>query len=294
MTILATEAPAKINLSLFVGPPTPDGRHELVTVMDSLTLADDVRLTVGPEGLGADEVHCPGLAGPNLAAVAIDAFRERTGWNGPPVRVQITKRIPVAGGMAGGSADAAAVLRLLAAATDIDDQRLLEEIGAGLGSDVPSQVRGGLLLAIGAGERLRPLPRHEPYSALVLPVAAELSTAEVYAEADRLGIPRDALGLARALTRTQAALSSQTLLEKVHNDLEAAARSLCPAIDEALDAARRAGSDQAIVSGSGPTVVGLFCGDSHRDRAAAGRAALDAEGRSPGAIFAQPLEPMDQ
>lgn len=288
--ILADEAPAKINLCLFVGPALPDGRHELVTVMDSLTLADNVRLTVGPAGLVADEVVCPAVAGPNLAAAAVAAFRACTGWAGSPVRVQITKRIPIAGGMAGGSADAAAVLRLLAAAADIDDPRLLEEIAASLGSDVPGQVRGGPLLATGVGARLRPLPRREAYSALVLPVAAELATVEVYAEADRLGIPRNALELARALTRTQAALSSETLLEKVHNDLEPAARSLCPAIDEALQAATRTGSDRAIVSGSGPTVVGLFLGDHRRDRAAAARAALEAEGRSPPAILAEPVE----
>jgi len=293
MNVFATEAPAKINLSLFVGPTIADGRHEIVTVMDSLTLADDILLTIGPDGLSADEVECPGVEGPNLAAAAIDAFRERTGWDGPPVQVQITKHIPIAGGMAGGSADAAAVLRLLAAAADIHDERLLEDIGSELGADVPSQVRGGLLLASGIGGRLRPLMRREPYTAIVLPVAAELSAADVYAEADRLGLARDALELARSLTRTQAALSSETLLDKVHNDLEAAARSLCPAIDEALAAARRAGSDQAFVTGSGPTVIGLFSGDFHRDRAAAGLAALEAEGRTPAPIVTKPMGPID-
>jgi 4-diphosphocytidyl-2-C-methyl-D-erythritol kinase len=291
MTVLATEAPAKINLCLFVGPKTPDGRHEIVTVMDSLSLVDDIRLTVGPDGLDADEVECPGVEGPNLADAAIAAFRERTGWDGPPVHVKIRKRIPIAGGMAGGSADAAAVLHLLAAAADIADRRLLEDIAAGLGSDVPSQVRGGMLLATGVGDRLRPAPRPEPYSAVVLPVTTELSTADVYAEADRLGVARDTLELARSLTRMQAALSSETLMEKLHNDLEAAARSLSPAIDEALDAARRAGSDHPIVSGSGPTVVGLFFGDRHEERAAVAREALVAEGRFPAPILARPMAP---
>ncbi|MGH2920356.1 MAG: 4-(cytidine 5'-diphospho)-2-C-methyl-D-erythritol kinase [Solirubrobacteraceae bacterium] len=292
MTAFATEAPAKINLSLYVGPTIADGRHELVTVMDSLSLVDDVRLTVGPAGLDADEVRCPGVDGVNLAAAAIDAFRSRAGWDGPPVLVEITKRIPVAGGMAGGSADAAAVLRLLAAAADVHDRRMLEDIAGELGSDVPSQVRGGLALATGVGARLRPLPRLELYSVLVLPIDAQLSAAGVYAEADRLGIPRNALELARALTRTQAALSSETLLEKLHNDLEPAARSLCPAIDEALDAALRVGSDHAMVAGSGPTVIGVFYGDLHADRASAAHAALATEGRSPAAILAQPVEPM--
>jgi len=288
VTVFSTEAPSKVNLSLFVGPTTADGRHEIVTVMDSLTLADDVRLTVGADGLQADEVICPGVEGPNLAAAALAAFRERTGWDGPPVRVQIIKRIPLAGGMAGGSADAAAVLRMAASAYELNDPRLLQEIAAGLGSDVPSQIRGGLQLATGVGGRLRALPRYELYTALVLPVDAELSTAAVYAEADRLDIPRQPLELARALTRMQAALSSNTLLEQVHNDLQDAARSLCPQIDEALDAARRAGSDAALVSGSGPTVVALFFGATHRERAVAGLAALQAEGRLPAAILAEP------
>ncbi len=289
--IYATEAPAKINLSLYVGPKLPDGNHDLVTVMDSLTLVDDIRLTVGPAGLEDDTVDCPGVEGPNLASAAIAAFREHTGWDGPPVHVHITKRIPVSGGMAGGSSDAAAVLRLLSAAADIDDRWMLGEVAATLGADVPSQIRGGMLLATGVGERVRPLQRYESYSALVLPVDAELSAAEVYAEADRLGIPRDPLELARALTRTQAALSSETLMEKLHNDLEAAARALCPAIDEALDAAHRAGADTAIVSGSGPTVVGLFFEEFHRERAAAGLATLETEDRSPAAILAKPADP---
>jgi 4-diphosphocytidyl-2-C-methyl-D-erythritol kinase len=292
MTVLASEAPAKVNLCLFVGPTTGDGRHEIVTIMDSLTLADDVRLTIGAKGLAEDEILCPGVEGPNLAAAALAAFRERTGWAGPPVRVQITKRIPIAGGMAGGSADAAAVLRMAAGAAEIDDPRLLLEIAAGLGSDVPSQIAGGLQLATGAGGRLRPLPRREPYSALVLAVDAELSTAAVYAEADRLGEPREAIELARALTRTQAALSSETLLERLHNDLQDAARSLCPQIDEALEAARRAGSDDALVCGSGPTVLGLFFGAAHRDRAVAGLQALEVEGRLPAAILSEPAAPI--
>ena len=292
MKSFASEAPAKVNLLLFVGPPTGDGRHEIVTVMDSLSLVDDVRFTVGLDGLDGDEISCPGVDGPNLAAAALAAFRERTGWESPPVRIEITKRIPVAGGMAGGSADAAAVLRMAAAAAEIDDPALLLEIAAGLGSDVPSQVRGGLQLATGAGERLRALPRQETYTALVLPVQAALSAAAVYAEADRLGMPRERLDLARSLTRTQAALSSATLLENVQNDLQGAARSLCPQIDEALEAARGVSCDAELVCGSGPTVLALFFGAEHRERAAHGLDALRASRRSPAAILARPVGPI--
>jgi 4-diphosphocytidyl-2-C-methyl-D-erythritol kinase len=292
MKILTTQARAKVNLCLFVGPLRPDGRHEVVTLMDSLALCDDVRMVVGPEGLTADEVICPGVRGPNLAAAALAAFRAETKWDGPPVRLEIDKRIPIAAGMAGGSADAAAALRLAAEAASLDDLRWLQDIAEELGADVPSQIRGGLVLATGVGARLRPLDARLEYSVVVVPVAAELRAADVYAEADRLGLGRDALGLARSLTRVQAALSSETVLDRVHNDLQDAACSLCPAIEEALEAALAAGADHAIVSGSGPTVLALFSDDAHRERAMAAHAALEAAGRSPAPMLTGPAGPM--
>ncbi|MDX6676894.1 MAG: 4-diphosphocytidyl-2-C-methyl-D-erythritol kinase [Solirubrobacteraceae bacterium] len=292
MKILTTKARAKINLCLFVGPLRSDGRHEVVTLMDSLTLCDEVRLVVGVDGLAADEVVCPGVQGPNLAAAALAAFRAETKWDGPPVRLEIDKRIPIAAGMAGGSSDAAAALRLAAEAAGLDDLRWLQDIAEGLGADVPSQIRGGLVLATGIGARLRPLAERLAYSVIVLPVATELRAADVYAEADRLGLGRDALGLARSLTRLQAALSSETILDRVHNDLQEAACSLCPAIEEALEAALTAGADHAIVSGSGPTVLGLFSDEDHRDRATDAHAALMAAGRSPAPILTRPAGPM--
>ena len=292
MKILTTQARAKINLCLFVGPMRPDGRHEVVTLMDSLALNDEVRMVIGPDGLSADEVICPGVQGPNLAAAALEAFRQQTKWDGPPVRVEIDKQIPIAAGLAGGSADAAAVLRLAAEAGGLDDLRWLEDIAGSLGADVPSQVRGGLVLATGIGARLRPLADRLQYSVVVVPVASELRAGAVYAEADRLGLCRDTLDLARSLTRTQAALSSETILFRVQNDLQDAAISLCPAIEEALDAALAAGADHALVSGSGPTVLGLFIEERHRERAAAAHAALLAAGRSPAPMLTQPAGPM--
>jgi 4-diphosphocytidyl-2-C-methyl-D-erythritol kinase len=292
MTDLRSPARAKINLCLFVGPSRNDGRHEVVTLMDSLDLSDDVSLELGPRGLRADEVICPGVSGTNLAASALRAFRHRTGWDGPPMRLRIDKRIPVAGGMAGGSADAAAALRLAAEAAGIDNPWQLEEIAAELGADVPSQVRGGLVLATGEGSRLRRLHLGLEYAAVVLPVAGELTSADVYAEADRLGIPRDPLGLARSLTRVQAAISAETVLDHVHNDLQDAARSLCPAVDDALEAAINAGADHALVSGSGPTVLALFIEVGHRERAATAHETLLAEGRTPAPILSRPAGPV--
>lgn len=262
---------AKINLSLFVGPTRADGRHELVTVFEPLELADT--LTLAPAAGDADEVVCPGVEGPNLAARALAAFRAATGWDGAPVRIDIDKRIPIAAGMAGGSADAAAALRLARRASGLGDDALLHELATGLGADVPGQVRPRRVLATGAGEHLHELP--QPAAAagvLVLPCASGLSTPAVFAEADRLGLPRDAAALQDALDEVRAAADDPPLV----NELEPAARSLCPAIDGALEDARAAGAHHAMVSGSGPTVVGLF-----NDPAAAARAAASLEGRRP-------------
>lgn len=291
MTLLTTEARAKINLCLYVGPQRGDGRHEVVTLLDSLTLCDDVRMQTDPPGVVADEVLCRGVEGPNLAAAALRAFRQATGWDGPGVRLEIDKHIPVAGGMGGGSADAAAALRLAREASGLGDRRLLEDIASTLGSDVPSQVRGGLVLATGEGSRLRPLNVSLPYSVVVMPIEARLSAADVYAEADRLGLPRETLDLARSLTRMQAALSAETILEHLHNDLQDAARSLCPQIDEALEAVLAAGADHALVSGSGPTVVGVFAGSGHAERAARVCESIAAEGRLPAPVVARPAGP---
>ena len=148
------------------------------------------------------------------------------------------------------------------------------------------------MLATGIGARLRPLDDRLDYSVVVVPVAAELRAADVYAEADRLGLARDALGLARSLTRVQAALSSETVLDRVQNDLQDAARSLCPAIDEALEDALAAGADHAIVSGSGPTVLALFSEEGHRERASAAAATLAEAGRAPAPILTGPAGPV--
>ncbi|MGH2875220.1 MAG: 4-(cytidine 5'-diphospho)-2-C-methyl-D-erythritol kinase, partial [Solirubrobacteraceae bacterium] len=137
-------APAKVNLGLFLGPiRTEDGRHELVTVMQSISLADELSLEWAPAGAERDETVCPGVEGApgeNLAARALAGFRAATGWNAPPLRLSIDKRIPVAAGLGGGSADAAGALRLARHASGLGDERLLRELGAVLGADVPAQI----------------------------------------------------------------------------------------------------------------------------------------------------------
>jgi 4-diphosphocytidyl-2-C-methyl-D-erythritol kinase len=278
-------APAKINVCLFLGPTRADGRHELVSVMQSITLADTVEL--GPAGAAHDEVVCPGVdASDNLALRAIEAFRAATGWAGPPVRVTIDKRIPIAAGMAGGSADAAATLRLLAGHTALGDPAALHGVAAGLGADVPAQLFPGRALATGAGEVVERLPAPEPsYGVLVLPSARGLSTASVFREADRLGLPRDAASLQERLTAVREALPDLPSTVAV-NELEPAARSLRPDIDEALAVAREAGARHALLSGSGPTVLGLFAAPEAARRAAE---RLAAAGHRPAPFAARTL-----
>ncbi len=243
--------------------------------MQSLALAD--RVTLSDHDGPGDEVRCPGVDGPNLCAAAIAAFRAATGWDGPPQLLEIAKHVPVAAGMGGGSGDAAAALRLLAARSGIADPALELELATALGADVPGQLRPGRVLATGAGEHVVRLPDPDPFGVLVLPSRERLSTAAVYAEADRMGLPRDAAGLA--------AVDPLARPEYV-NELEPAARALVPAIDRALALARRLGAHTAMVSGSGPTVVGLF-----ETPGAARRAARAAAGCDPPALASIPFIP---
>ena len=258
-------APAKLNLCLYLGAAREDGLHELCSLFEPLALADLITLPTSttPEGgqsridgTERDEIVCPGVDGENLATRALAALRER-GWDHPPLRIEIEKRIPVAAGLGGGSADAAAVLRL--AAGEVAD---LEEIAAGLGADVPSQLAPALALVRGAGERVERLPEPVPHAVLLLPDGGGLSTAEVFAEADRLGLGRPAEELDELAGRLRAAAgagaSPLDYSELLVNDLEPAARSLRPAIGAALDVLRAVGAPHALLTGSGPTAFGLF------------------------------------
>jgi 4-diphosphocytidyl-2-C-methyl-D-erythritol kinase len=260
-------APAKLNLCLFLGRTREDSLHELCSLFEPLALADLIELSEAE----ADEVRCPMVAGENLAARALAALRE-AGWERAPLRVEIEKRVPVAAGLGGGSADAAAVLRL--AAGEVAD---LPRLAAELGADVPSQLRPSLALVRGAGERVEPLPEPVPHAVVLLPGGGGLATAEVFAEADRLGLGRDAEELEALAIRLRevasAGASPLSYPELLVNDLEPAARSLRPAIGEALEQLREVGAPVALLGGSGPTAVGVFAG------LAAARAAAAAIGR---------------
>lgn len=263
-------APAKLNLCLYLGPRRADGLHELCSLFEPLARADLIEVSEAER----DEVLCPGVEGDpgrNLAARALAALREN-GWQGPPLRIEIEKRIPVAAGLGGGSADAAAVLRL-----GVDDLSVdmtgnssspdLMAIAARLGADVPSQLAPALALVQGAGERVERLPDPAPHAVLLLPGGGGLSTAAVFAEADRLGLGRDAEELEEVAAQLRAAAGAGAspfdYAELLVNDLEPVARSLRPDIGDALDALRALGPVEeggplVFMSGSGPTAVGLF------------------------------------
>jgi 4-diphosphocytidyl-2-C-methyl-D-erythritol kinase len=265
---------AKLNLVLQVGRRRGDGMHPVCSIFASLDLADDVDVTEA----AADAVDCPGVEGPNLAAAALLALRERRPRL-PPMHVRIEKRIPVAAGLGGGSADAAAVLRAASRlAGDPLDARDLRELAAGLGSDVPSQVEPRHALVQGLGEVVDPLEL-PPLAAVLVPQREGLATAAVYAELDRLGGGREALD--PGALRSLAAGGAEALARGLENDLEPAALALRPELASVLDSLRGAGAAGALVSGSGPTCFGLFA-DRRVARAAAGtiEGALVAELRS--------------
>lgn len=254
--MIRERAPAKVNLVLQVGDVRDDGLHELCSLFASLELADD--LTIEPLGRGADsdEVVSPGVSGPNLAIRAIEELRTALEGDVPPLRVTIDKRIPVAAGLGGGSADAAAVLR---AANQIAgaplDAGALRDIAARIGADVPSQVDPRHALVTGAGEHVEPLGL-PPMALVLVPQEQGLSTADVYRTADEIRSTRARLDPDRLRALAQAPLPD--LAAALENDLEPAALHLRPDLSRELEALTAAGALAARVTGSGPTTFGVF------------------------------------
>ncbi len=274
---MTLRAPAKLNLCLYLGPGRDDGLHEIRSLFCPLTLADRIVVTEADR----DQVVCPEVDGPNLAAGALAALRA-SGWRRPGLRVEIEKRIPVAAGLGGGSADAAAVLRL--ASGEVEG---IPELAAGLGADVPSQLDPAFALVGGAGEVVEPLPAPAHFGVVLVPAEGGLATADVYAESDRLGSGRSTDELDRLTeglrAATAAGASPLDYPQLLVNDLEPAACSLQPEIAAALSALGEVGAAITLVSGSGPTACGLFA-----DIVAADRAAAELPPRYANAIVAAP------
>jgi 4-diphosphocytidyl-2-C-methyl-D-erythritol kinase len=260
---VTVRAPAKVNLQLSVGPPGPDGFHDLATVFHAVSLFDDVIATPADEisvSLENPDPEVP-LDGDNLASRAAHALAEHAGVDAG-VHLRLVKRIPVAAGMAGGSADAAAALvacdALWGTGLARDD---LAELGAQLGSDVPFALLGGTAIGTGRGTLLSPVLARGEFH-WVFAVAQEgLSTPAVYRECDRLreqdGATVPDLATDESLMSALRAGDAKALGAALSNDLQGAAVSLQPALAQTLGAATELGALGAIVSGSGPTVAFL-------------------------------------
>ncbi|MFF8913869.1 4-(cytidine 5'-diphospho)-2-C-methyl-D-erythritol kinase [Streptomyces sp. NPDC015032] len=259
---VTVRVPAKVNVQLAVGAPRPDGFHDLANVFLAVGLYDEV--TVSP----ADElrVTCSGpdaakvpLDATNLAARAAIALAERHGI-APDVHLHITKDIPVAGGMAGGSADGAAALLACDTlwSTGATRQELLD-ICAELGSDVPFSLVGGAALGVGRGEQLTPIDVGGSFHWVFAVADGGLSTPAVYGEFDQLTAGTDVPDPAAsgALLDALRAGDTAALAGALSNDLQPAALSLRPSLADTLAAGTAAGALAALVSGSGPTTAFL-------------------------------------
>ncbi|MGV9744727.1 4-(cytidine 5'-diphospho)-2-C-methyl-D-erythritol kinase [Rhodococcus zopfii] len=264
-TPVTVRAPSKVNLHLAVGDLREDGYHELRTVFQALSLSDEVSVVpadaLSVQVRGADAALVPADS-TNLAWRAAELVAARAGRE-PAVAIMIDKGIPVAGGMAGGSADAAATLVALDALWHLGLGRdELDELAAELGSDVPFCLHGGIAIGTGRGEHLVPvLSRHTFHWVLAL-AKDGLSTPVVFRELDRLraeGDPRRVDGTDELL-HALACGDPHVLAPLLGNDLQAAALSLNPALRRTLRAGVEAGSLAGIVSGSGPTCA-FLCAD---------------------------------
>jgi 4-diphosphocytidyl-2-C-methyl-D-erythritol kinase len=282
---VTVRAPAKINLHLGVGPVRPDGFHPLATAYQAISLFSTVTATPAEDwsvtctaAVGIDVAGVP-LDDTNLALRAARLLAAEAGVD-QPVALHLDKGIPVAGGLAGGSADGAAALLACSVLWDLSlpPARLLELAGE-LGSDVPFGLLGGSASGHGRGELVEPLEDNGRYDWVVLTFPTGMSTPAVYADFDALHAGRDVPDpeIPPALVEALRAGNARALAQAVGNDLQAASLRLRPQLSEPLRAGLDASAYAALVSGSGPTCL-FLCGDP--DHAAQVAAALAPYGRA--------------
>ncbi|MCV7216698.1 4-(cytidine 5'-diphospho)-2-C-methyl-D-erythritol kinase [Mycobacterium crocinum] len=259
---VTVRVPGKVNLYLEVGDRRADGYHELTTVFHAVSLVDEVTvrnadvLSLQTVGEGAEQLPADER---NIAWQAAELMAEHVG-RAPDVEISIEKSIPVAGGMAGGSADAAAVLVAMNNLWELGlPRRDLHALAAQLGSDVPFALHGGTALGTGRGEELATVLARNTFHWVLAFGEGGLSTAEVYREIDRLRETGDPPRLTdpEPLLGALAGGNPRELAALLGNDLQAAALSLNPALRRTLRAGAEAGALAGIVSGSGPTCAFL-------------------------------------
>ena len=291
-------APGKINVFFEVGDVGDDGYHPVASVYQALSLYEDVWATTADDFTiavtGDVDISGVPLDDTNLAVRAARLIARRLEWEAG-IHLDIHKGVPVAGGMGGGSADAAATL---VAVNELIDGRLgaleLQELGAELGADVPFAVLGGTAIGTGRGDELAPALARGRVDWVLVTSAGGLSTPVVYRELDRLRALPDISPAYRvpqadpAVLQALRAGDSAALAAAVHNDLQQAALSLEPSLAAVLRAGEAAGALAGIVSGSGPTLAFLAADEaSARTLAArlteAGHTAIAAHGPVPGA-----------
>ena len=262
---VTVRVPAKINLQLSVGPREADGFHNLVTVFQAISIFDDVTVSFGHAKTGVsisitgDKTHGVPVNESNLAMKAVALMAKEYDLE-IDAHIEIKKSIPVAGGMAGGSADAAAAIVAIDYLYSLGMSREeMSDIAAQLGSDVPFMLSGGTAIGTGHGDQLTAALSRGTYHWVLALSTVGLSTPSVYTECDRM---RSELEIAQPQTNEvlmQALLAADAKLVGAHlvNDLQAAACSLRPALRLVLDVGQEYGALGALVSGSGPTVAFL-------------------------------------
>lgn len=264
-TSVTVRVPAKINLQLAVGPCEADKFHNLVTVFQAISIYDDVTITKSEPGSGitiaitGDQTHGVPSDATNLAVKAAQLIADEYNFI-IDAHIEVKKSIPVAGGMAGGSADAAAVIVGLSELYNLDISREESlEFGARLGSDVPFMITGGTAIGQGRGDQLTAALSRGTYHWVLALSSVGLSTPAVYQECDRLraGLDIAAPQTSDALMQSLLAADPKAVGLALQNDLQSAACSLRPALTLVLDVGEEYGALGAIVSGSGPTVAFL-------------------------------------
>lgn len=268
MSPVTVRVPAKVNLELVVGTSREDGYHDLATVFQAVSLFDDVtalpgdHLTVSVEGEGVDDVP---TGDDNLALVAARVLADHLGIEAK-AHLHVHKAIPVAAGMAGGSADAAGALLALDRLWDAKLERdTLVGLAGSIGADVPFGLVGHTAMGLGRGDKLTPVLARGHFHWVFAFADGGLATADVYAELDRMRAgsvlpePRVSDSVMSAL-RSGNAVSLGGVL---HNDLQRASVSLRPGLAMTLDVGEEYGALGAIVSGSGPTCAFLARDEEH-------------------------------
>lgn len=268
---VTVRVPAKVNLQLSVGPRESDGFHQLVTVFQAISIFDDVTIKIGEQGSGidisisGDQIHGVPTDASNLVAKAVELIAKKFEID-IDVSIEIKKSIPVAGGMAGGSADAAAAIVAIDELFDLKMTREeMHEIASQLGSDVPFLLSGGTAIGQGRGDQLTAALSRGTYHWVLALSSVGLSTPAVYGECDRLrqGLDISEPQISDALMQALLSADPSAVGKLLVNDLQPAACSLRPALRLILDVGQEYGALGAIVSGSGPTVAFLVSDEEH-------------------------------